>query len=158
MGTLEPQSELSADPQSKQDPEPDLEFRIVPLCMPLHVPFVTAHRRVTDAADQLFLFEALGTCGFGSAAPAASSPSVLKHELKSSPFSAESLLSKSSSTTPNKTSGGYTHSRHARRVEWLGESCSKRKCICEMLIIVNFGDLGKSANSRASQYECQSRA
>ena len=48
--------------------------------------------------------------GFGSAAPAASSPSVLKHELKSSPFSAESLLSKSSSTTPNKTSGGYTHS------------------------------------------------
>ena len=69
MGTLEPQSELSAEPQSKQDPEPDLEFRIVPLCMPLHVPFVTAHRRVTDAADQLFLFEALGTCGFGSAAP-----------------------------------------------------------------------------------------
>jgi hypothetical protein len=35
------------------------------------------------------------------------SASVLKHELKSSPFSAESLLSKSSSSTPSKTSAGF---------------------------------------------------
>jgi len=54
----------------------------------------------------------LGFSGSGSSPSTGSSPSLLKHEMKSSPFSAESLLSKSSSSSNNKSSYS-SHLQHS---------------------------------------------
>ena len=57
----------------------------------------------------------LGFTGSGSSVTTGSPSSVLKHELKSSPFSAESLLSKtsSSSSNANKSSSYSSHLQHS---------------------------------------------
>ena len=57
----------------------------------------------------------LGFTGSASSPSTGSSPSLLKHEMKSSPFSAESLLSKTTSSSNNKSSSSSysSHLQHS---------------------------------------------